>query len=149
MLHTVLSSCSVPILQSMALVDQIIKTFLEADVRLPFNFQCCGDDIFNFYPLLRDFNFHFQNIEDVIQAKFQGDFQLNLLLLPALPLSFLIERYCRPSTFFCQSKRGTFARTGRVSWSFPRNLRVAGSRAAELPQGLHHYIHSLLTDCVN
>ncbi|WKY08549.1 hypothetical protein Q1695_007792 [Nippostrongylus brasiliensis] len=71
-LHSVLSSCSVPILPSMALVDQIVKTFLESDVRLPFPFQCCGDDIFHFYPLLRDFNFHFQNIEDIIQSKFQG-----------------------------------------------------------------------------
>ncbi|KAK6019502.1 hypothetical protein OSTOST_14861, partial [Ostertagia ostertagi] len=71
-LHAVLSSCSVPLLPSIALVEQIVKTFLESDVRLPFPSQCSGDDIFTFYPLLRDFNFHFHDIKDIIQSKFQG-----------------------------------------------------------------------------
>ncbi|KAK6056330.1 hypothetical protein COOONC_06165 [Cooperia oncophora] len=71
-LHAVLSSCSVPLLPSIALVEQIVKTFIESDVRLQFSSQCSGDDIFSFYPLLRDFNFHFHNIKDIIQSKFQG-----------------------------------------------------------------------------
>ncbi|XGW28396.1 hypothetical protein V3C99_008292, partial [Haemonchus contortus] len=71
-LHAVLSSCPVPLLPSIALVEQIVKTFLESDVRLPFPSRSSGDDIFGFYPLLRDFNFHFHNIKDIIQSDFQG-----------------------------------------------------------------------------
>ncbi|VDM59352.1 unnamed protein product [Angiostrongylus costaricensis] len=71
-LHAVLSSCSVPVLPLIAVVDKIIKSFADYNIRMPFPYRCSGDDIFNFYPLLRDFNFHYQTIQDISHSKLQG-----------------------------------------------------------------------------
>ncbi|KIH65315.1 hypothetical protein ANCDUO_04365 [Ancylostoma duodenale] len=71
-LHAVLSSCSVPVLQLIQVVDQIMKAFADSDVRPPFPLRCCGDDIFNIYSILRDFNYHYLTIGEIIQSKLQG-----------------------------------------------------------------------------
>ncbi|KAJ1371436.1 hypothetical protein KIN20_038452 [Parelaphostrongylus tenuis] len=71
-LHAVLSSCSVPVLPWIAMVDQIVKAFADYNIRMPFPCRCSGDDIFNFYPLLRDFNFHYQTIQEIVHSKSQG-----------------------------------------------------------------------------
>uniref|UniRef100_A0A158PBV1 Protein kinase domain-containing protein n=1 Tax=Angiostrongylus cantonensis TaxID=6313 RepID=A0A158PBV1_ANGCA len=68
-LHAVLSSCSVPVLPLIAMVDKIVKSFADYNIRMPFPCRCSGDDIFNFYPLLRDFNFHHQTIQDMAHSK--------------------------------------------------------------------------------
>lgn len=75
-LHTVLSSCSVPVLQLIQAVDQIMKAFADSDVRPPFPLRCCGDDIFNIYSILRDFNYHYLTIGEIIQSKLQGESEI-------------------------------------------------------------------------
>ncbi|KAE9415775.1 hypothetical protein Angca_001521 [Angiostrongylus cantonensis] len=86
-LHAVLSSCSVPVLPLIAMVDKIVKSFADYNIRMPFPCRCSGDDIFNFYPLLRDFNFHYQTIQDMAHSKPQG-FQM---LLASLNVEHLRE----------------------------------------------------------
>ncbi|CAI5448808.1 unnamed protein product [Caenorhabditis angaria] len=68
-LLAILFSCTIPVMSMLTSIEQITKSMVELDIRLPFNVETMRNDIFQTHHLLSEWNDRWQQMEHLITSK--------------------------------------------------------------------------------